>query len=138
MRIVISSEPRLLHIVRGVVRCRALEAGFTATDAEQLAMAIDEAAANVIRHAYNNRPDAKLALDIEGFPDRLEFALEDRGRKVEAEEMRPRSLEEVRPGGLGTYFIHCFVDSAVYDKSFAQGNRLKLVKYLPRRDSAEK
>lgn len=136
MRIVISSEPRLLHILRGVVRCRASEAGFLSSDTEHLAMAIDEAAANVIRHAYHNRPDARLALEIQSFPDRIEFALEDLGPKVEARDIRPRSLEDVRPGGLGTYFIRCFMDVAAYDENFPHGNRLRLVKYLRRKDSS--
>jgi len=137
MRIVISSEPRLLHILRGVVRCRALEVGFAASDAEYMAMAIDEAAANVIRHAYSNRSDARLALEIQSFPDRIEFTLEDRGRKVRVRDIRPRALDDIRPGGLGTYFIRCFMDVAAYDESYREGNRLKLVKYLRTKDSAK-
>lgn len=130
MRVVINSEPRLLHILRGVVRCCALGAGFCASEADCLAMAIDEAAANVIRHTYRNRADGTLMLEIQSFPDRIEFALEDRGPKVEQRNIRPRPLEDVRPGGLGTYFIRCFVDVAAYDESFAEGNRLRLTKYL--------
>ncbi len=135
MRIVISSEPRLLHIFRGVVRCRALQEGFRASDAECMAMAIDEAASNVIRHTYRNRADSKLALEIQSLPDRLEFALEDLGPKVEPREIQPRALEDIRPGGLGTFFIRCFMDTATYDEDFPEGNRLRLVKYLPPKDS---
>lgn len=135
MRIVISSEPRLLQVLRGVVRCRAQEAGFPASDGDCLAMAIDEAAANVIRHAYENRPDGRLALEIETFPDRIEFVLEDHGTKVREEEIRPRPLDEVRPGGLGTYFISCFMDVSSYDADYVDGNRLRMVKYLPGKGS---
>lgn len=131
MRIVISSEPKLLHILRGVVRYRAQEMGFPDSDAECLAMAIDEAAANVIRHAYGNRRDARLALEISTYPDRIEFVLEDSGPKVGAEVLRPRPLDDVRPGGLGTLFIHRFIDGCSFDEDFAEGNRLRLVKYLP-------
>ncbi len=99
-------------------------------------MAIDEAASNIIRHAYSNRPDGELSVDVRDFSDRIEFTLEDSGPKVNPENIRPRSLDEVRPGGLGTYFINCFMDTAAYDESFTGGNRLKLVKYLPRRGSA--
>jgi anti-sigma regulatory factor (Ser/Thr protein kinase) len=136
MRISISSEPRLLHILRSVVRWRSLEAGFPPSDAEYLALAIDEAAANVIRHVYGARPDATLALEIKSFVDRIEFALEDRGPKVKACDIQPRPLDDIRPGGLGTYFIRCFMDVSSYDESFAEGNRLRLVKYLPRKGSA--
>lgn len=133
MRIVISSEPRLLHILRAVVRHRAQESGFSTEDAECLALAIDEAASNVIRHTYHNRPDAQLVLEIRVFPDRLEFILEDTGPKVQPELIRHRRLDDLRPGGLGTYFINCFIDETSYDLDFPGGNRLRMVKYLSRK-----
>ncbi len=135
MKIVISSEPRLLHILRCAVRRRAQESGFSSADGECLAMAIDEAAANVIRHTYADRRDARLALEIQNFPDRMEFVLEDFGPKVPTEAIRPRPLDEVRPGGLGTFFINCFMDASTYDKDYVEGNRLRMVKYLPRKVS---
>jgi anti-sigma regulatory factor (Ser/Thr protein kinase) len=135
MRIAIDSEPRLLSILRGVVRFCAREAGFSSSEAECLAMAIDEAAANIIRHTYAGRPDALLALEVTRFADRLEFILEDGGPKVCEELIHPRSLEDVRPGGLGTFFISSFMDECTYDRDFKDGNRLKLVKYLSRKGS---
>ena len=102
-------------------------------EAERLALAVSEAAANVIRHTYGGREDARLALEIRTFPDRLEFVLEDWGPKVQAERFRPRSLDEVRPGGMGTLFINSYMDACVYDPEFAEGNRLRMIKYFPRK-----
>ncbi len=133
MKITISSEPRLLHILRGVVRWRAEESGFLSSDVESLALAIDEAVSNVIRHTYLSRPDGKVSLEIRTFSDRLEFVLEDSGPKVKREDIRPRSLDEVRPGGLGTLFINCFIDESFYEGERVEGNRLRMVKYLPGR-----
>jgi anti-sigma regulatory factor (Ser/Thr protein kinase) len=135
MRIAIDSEPRLLSVLRGVVRFRAQEAGFSNWEAERLAMAIDEAAANIIRHTYGGRQDALLALEVRHLEDRLEFILEDWGPKVSEERIHPRSLEDIRPGGLGTFFISTFMDECTYDRDFKGGNRLKLVKYLSRKGS---
>jgi sigma-B regulation protein RsbU (phosphoserine phosphatase) len=133
MRIAIGSEPRLLSILRSVVRFRAQEAGFADNQAERLAMAIDEAAANIIRHTYGGRPDDRLALEVREYRDRLEFILEDWGPKVCENLIHPRSLEDLRPGGLGTLIIASFVDESSYDPEFKNGNRLKLVKYLSRK-----
>jgi anti-sigma regulatory factor (Ser/Thr protein kinase) len=135
MRIVLSSQPRLLHVLRGVVRWLAVASGFPESEAESLAMAINEAAANVIRHTYGHREDAPLALEFKKFPDRVEFLLEDWGPKVRAEQIRPRPLDDVRPGGLGTFFINSLMDACSYDPEFAQGNRLRMVKYFPRKTS---
>ena len=136
MRIVLSSDPRLLHVLRSVIKCCAEGAGFPDSDAESLAMAIDEAAANVIRHTYANRPDAKLALEIRTFPDHVEFILEDWGPKVHSELIRPRPLDEIRPGGLGTFFIQRFMDESSYDGNCPEGNRLRMIKNLPRKVSS--
>jgi anti-sigma regulatory factor (Ser/Thr protein kinase) len=133
MRIVISSHPRLLNILRSVVKYRAQLVGFPESDVDWLAMAIDEAAANVIRHAYKNSQDGKLALTIQAFPDRMEFILEDWAPKVNPQKVKPRALDEVRPGGLGTFFMHSFMDSCCFDEHFDAGNRLIMVKYLPRK-----
>lgn len=133
MRIVISSDPRLLHVLRGAVSVCAQGVGFGESDAENMARAIDEAAANVIRHTYRNRREGRLALEIRCHSDRMEFFLEDTGPKVSPETLRPRPLEEVRPGGLGMHFIRSLMDEGDYDPDFAEGNRLRLVKYLPRK-----
>jgi anti-sigma regulatory factor (Ser/Thr protein kinase) len=135
MRLVLSSQARLLHILRGVVRCLAVGSGFPESEAESLAMAINEAAANVIRHTYGGRDDAPLALQFKKYPDRVEFLLEDWGPKVQAEQIRPRPLDEVRPGGLGTFFINSLMDACSYDPEFTEGNRLRMVKYFPRKTS---
>ncbi len=130
-RIVINSEARLLHVMRCVVRHRAVDAGVAAEDVDCLTVAIDEAASNIIRHAYGNRADGRLVLNIATYPDRIEFVLEDNGPKISPEAWRPRPLDEVRPGGLGTHFIKCFMDVISYDEDFVGGNRLRLVKHIP-------
>jgi len=133
MRIAIGSEPRLLSIMRSVVKFCTQVAGFSKSDSEYLALAIDEAAANIIRHTYGGRHDAVLVLEIHTFPDRLEFILEDSGPKVCEDRIRPRPLDELRPGGLGTFFIYSFMDECSYDPNYQDGNRLKLVKFLSRK-----
>ncbi len=98
-------------------------------------MAVDEAASNIIRHSYGNRPDNELTLTAQVLSDRLELMLEDRAPRVEGSKCRPRALEDLRPGGLGTYFINHFMDEVAHE-DVPEGNRLRLVKYFPRKDSA--
>ena len=132
IKIAIASEPRLLNILRGVVKFCAHSAGLPESETEYLALAIDEAAANIIRHTYCSRHDELMSLEVRCLPDRLEFILEDFGPKVREDLIRPRPLDELRPGGLGTFFIYSFMDKCSYDPEFKHGNRLKLVKFLKR------
>jgi anti-sigma regulatory factor (Ser/Thr protein kinase) len=137
MRMVISAQPRLLHVLRGAVRYYAHEVGFSESEVDALAVAVSEAAANVIRHTYHGSPTGRMALEVLDFADRLEFVLEDSGPKVSPERVRHRPLNDVRPGGLGTFFIKCFTDCSSYDAAFTEGNRLRLVKYKGNRASGE-
>ncbi len=91
IRIAISSEPRLLNILRAVVKFCAQEAGLSKSDVEYAALAIDEAAANVIRHTYGGRHDALLALAVRSLPDRLEFLLGLRSQGPRASDPTPAS-----------------------------------------------
>jgi anti-sigma regulatory factor (Ser/Thr protein kinase) len=131
MRVGVSSDPRLLGVLRAAVKFRALDAGFPESEAEQLALAVHEAAANVIRHTYQNRLDARLELEIRAFPDRMEFLLEDEGPKAPAEALRPPPVQELRPGGLGIQLMLQVMDECALDADFPGGNRLRMVKRLP-------
>ena len=117
MRIEIGSETRLLPVLRGVVRWRAKESGLSERDADCLVMAVDEAAANVIRHTYGERKVARPALDIRAYEDRIELVLEDWVPKGSfgAGAALAHWMTFV-PGGLGTFFIKSFVDEACYDE----------------------
>ena len=130
MKIVISSQARLLNILRGAVTYRALRAGFTPSEAEHMTVAINEAAANVIRHAYKNSGKGTVSLEIVTHPDRMVFILEDSAPKVQPSAIRSRPLDEIRPGGLGTFFINSYMDECAFDEQCAEGNRLVMVKFF--------
>jgi anti-sigma regulatory factor (Ser/Thr protein kinase) len=130
MEITITSELKLVRVFRQAVQRRARGSGFTEEDSDRLASMIDEAACNVIRDTYQNRPGFKLTLKILSYPDRLEFILEDSGPKVSTRGGRPRAPDETRPAGPST-FIRTSMDAVSYDENPDEGNRLKLVKFLP-------
>ena len=92
LRIVITSEARLLHILRCAVRFCAQEAGVSASDMDCLTMAIDEAASNIIRHVYKDEPSGRLGLEIRAFPDRMEFTLEDSCPNISPQSSPPPTL----------------------------------------------
>lgn len=136
MKVLINSEPKLLSVLRGMVRYRAQELGFAEEEAEALAAAVNEAAANVMRHTFEQRRDGRLLLEIRSAGDRVEFLLEDSGPKVRAEQVRAQPLGDVRPGGLGMHVIHGVMDSFGYDEDFQGGNRLRMSKRFPRKVSS--
>jgi anti-sigma regulatory factor (Ser/Thr protein kinase) len=124
------SDPRLLRVVRSVVGQMAGLCGFEEDEARFIVVAVDEACANIIRHAYGGRTDGDIRLACSAEDDRIEFTLIDRGRAPQdVARLQPRSLEELRPGGLGMHLIRSVMDQVRF--RFGEGeNQLQLTKLL--------
>jgi anti-sigma regulatory factor (Ser/Thr protein kinase) len=138
LRLELPSDPEILCVVRSAVMRLAEELGFRAEECRGLTRAVDEALANIIRHAYDGRPGQPIELLCRRVEDRagkqqrpgLEIDLVDHGTAADRKKLCGRSLDEIRPGGLGIHFIQDGVDVMEYSSS-ARKNRLRLVKYLP-------
>ena len=134
------SSPGLLSVVRGTVARLAEYLGFPITEARSITRAVDEALTNIVQHSYGNRPGQPITLyfrrarrrrQCEEVESGLEILLCDRGPAVDPSKFRGRPLEEIRPGGLGLYFIRQAMDIVEFSRKSAT-NRLRLVKYLAR------
>lgn len=127
---IIPSNPMYLRAVRSLVEEVTYEMGFSARKRSQIVHAIDEALTNVIKHSYEGRSDKKIIVTLREALDRLEVSIRDFGKKVHPARIKPRKLHDVKPGGLGTYFIRQSMDVVCYDISPPRGTELKMVKYL--------
>jgi len=145
LRLELPSNPEILCVVRSAVMRLTETIGFPAAECRALTRAVDEALANIIRHAYGGRPGKPIELLCRRTQNRtggkpragLEIVLVDQGAAVDRKKLCGRSLDDVRPGGLGLHFIQEGVDVMQYT-SQAHRNRLRLVKYLPAAESKPK
>lgn len=116
-------------VVRDTVRSAARFCGFDEPTAQDIVLAVGEACQNVILHAYDGRGDGPILLDILDDVDRMILRVTDFGPAVAPAAVRPRPLQELRPGGLGTHFIHALMDSADFGRSpNGVGNVLQMTK----------
>jgi len=119
---------RLAEVRRAVERA-ARAAGCSAECARDVVMAVDEACQNVIRHAYGGECDEPIELEIRRDGDRLVLRLRDHAPPVDPARVRPRDLDDVRPGGLGVHFIRELMDDTRFLPSPAGGgNLLQMIK----------
>lgn len=127
----VESHPKLLKIVRCGIQhlCNLCE--FADIAKNELILAVDEAVANIIRHAYKGANDKPIYVFCEVHEDRLQIVLQDFGEKVDTSIVKSRDLDDVRPGGLGVHFIQSVMDEMEFSYSKEEGNKLRLVKYLP-------
>ena len=89
---------------------------------DELVLAIAEAAQNVVKHAYKGVEDTSdhMQIKISLTGDQLEIGFYDKGKPVVAENIQHRKLDDIKPGGLGTYFIIQIMDDAVFKKDQQQ------------------
>jgi len=133
----LDSDPRYLAGARELVAAVARRLGFGELDCSRIALAVDEALANVICHGYQRDPRGRIWLRLATIdpPDPeagVWIVIEDEGKQVDADQIRGRDLADVRPGGLGVHIIHEVMDEVRYEKRERVGMRLTMVKRLER------
>ena len=83
---------------------------------DELVLAIAEAAQNIVKHAYKDVEDTsdKMEITISLKDGELEIGFFDKGRAVDQNNVRHRKIDDVKPGGLGTFFIQQIMDAVVF------------------------
>ena len=81
---------------------------------DELVLAIAEEAQNIVKHAYNNEKTEDKWKSKFGWRWPLEIGFFDKGRPVEKDKIRHRKIDDIKPGGLGTFFIQQIMDAVVF------------------------
>ncbi len=130
LRLVMPSHPRFLCVVRAAVSELGLAYGLPEESSREITLALDEALANIIRHAYKNRYDQEIELNCQTGADQMEFTLLDWGEPPDPARICGQPLDEVSLSGRGTHLIKAIMDEVCYER-VRGGNQLKLIKRLP-------
>jgi serine/threonine-protein kinase RsbW len=109
-------------------------AGFGRAAADQIALAVDEAATNAIEHAYRGAGDRVVELRYDDRGDDLRVDVVDNGARVDPKAMPRVDLDkyasEGRKGGLGVHLMSKIMDSVTFRRS-ARRNVCCLVRHKP-------
>ncbi|MDX2133096.1 MAG: ATP-binding protein [Planctomycetota bacterium] len=133
LRVEMVSNPRYLCALRELMISMSRQLDFTETQCSQIALAVDEAVTNIIRHGYAGRTDRPIVVAVMPFRDvargeGVRIVIEDEARQVDPSTIRGRDLADIRPGGLGVHIIREVMDDVAYERRGAAGMRLTLVK----------
>ena len=126
------SQPRLLGAVRAMLETFAERIGFCETRRGELVLAVDEAMTNIIRHGYGHAPDCRIWLSLRELPSPrrgIRVEIEDHQAAFDPEEVAGRSLDEVRPGGLGLHLIRQLTNVCRHERRSEGGMRLVIEKF---------
>ncbi len=85
---------------------------------DELVLAIAEAAQNIVKHGYKGVEETtdRMEIKISLKDGQLEIGFFDKGKAVVPENVQHRQLDDIKPGGLGTFFIKQIMDAAVFKK----------------------
>lgn len=130
-RIHFLSRADKLKPVRSAVRQLVIEQGGNEDSVDCIVMAINEACMNVIQHAYQHQDDGEVILEFWKDGGELVIRIYDFAGKVDVNNIHPRALDDIRPGGLGVHLIQKVMDTVDYkDMSENEGNLLEMRKKL--------
>ena len=137
LRVHLESNPEALCLVRAILLRATEMLHFHALDSRAIVRSVDEALANVIRHAYKGQGGLPIGVTCRRIwggtnatkPRGLEIVLEDSGVAADPKKFQGRSLEQVRPGGLGLHFMKESMDVVEFSRKNGK-NLLRMVKYL--------
>lgn len=118
-----------LKDLRRLVRSLLGKEGYKSDFIRRMVLAVNEASANIIKHAYTDSTTEKFRLEILTDDVDLMFRLTDSAPTLDKSAIKPRALDDIRPGGLGVHFIYEIMDDVEFlDASDGLGNIMQMTK----------
>jgi len=130
-RLVISSSPSDVKVVRRHVEQLCHTLGFSDEETFNIKLSINEAQANVIEHAYRGSHTGKMIVTFVSHHDQLDIIIRDFGGHESQSIKGASHLDELEGSGLGLFLINTFMDKVQYKRMPGGGTELVLTKYLP-------
>ncbi len=95
----------------------------------QLGLAANEAATNIMKHAYEGRKTGKINIVAEAFVDRIVLCFNHWGRVFEPpKSAQPPPVEDLNENGYGLFVIQSYVDNVTYSTDREGRSSICLVK----------
>jgi len=132
----VPSSTENLAMIRDFVASIGAKAGFDEDEAARITLAVDEACANVIEHAYGSEETHVVTVRARLDNRDLVFDIIDNGRGFVAGQIDELDVEELirrrKSGGLGLRLIRAIMDEVNYQITPGEKNELHMVKRLRR------
>ena len=110
----LNSDPEQIADARRIIEGVAAAAGFAEASAGQIGLCVNEALANVIRHAYSGVPGMPIHLTVEiareGPSVEMRLKIRDWGNGRNPADCPPRPRDLVEPGGVGMICLRELMD----------------------------
>lgn len=132
----VPSSTENLAMIRDFVASIGAKAGFDDNEVARITLAVDEACANVIEHAYSSDETRLVTIRATLDSADLSFEIVDNGRGFEPSQVSEDDVAELirrrKSGGLGLRLIRAVMDDVQYQITPGEKNELRMVKHIRR------
>jgi len=129
----IPSQTEKLNVAREFVADAAKVFGFKEDDVNNIALAVDEACTNIIKHAYSYASDKEIDIVVSMKKPEFEILIQDKGKHFNPNQIPVPNMKEYmshyKRGGLGMYLMKKLMDKVEYS-IHPKKNVVRLIKYL--------
>jgi serine/threonine-protein kinase RsbW len=124
-----------LAMIRDFVSKVGEKAGFDEKEVMKLSLAVDEACANVIEHAYGDIPiKGQVRVRVTFDAEEVIIEVVDTGKGFDPSQLPVKDVEQLvrerRSGGLGWRLIRSVMDEVHYQMVPGEKNELRMVKKI--------
>ena len=110
----VDSHPANLAAVRKSIESFATDGGFDEKTVAEIGLCVNEAMANVIRHAYANQTDKPILVTASSDDRQITITLRDWGNGVDPSTLPHRAHDPNTPGGVGLICLRQWMDQVTY------------------------
>lgn len=129
----ISASTDNLQTIRDFIQRLAKEAHFDSEQIDQIALAVDEACTNAIKHAYQYDASKKIDIEIWLAPEKMEIVVTDYGPGFDPDKLPEpdinHSMKNGKAGGLGIHLMKKVMDEVRFEIRPGQKNAVHLIKF---------
>lgn len=130
----VPSSTENLALIREFVTTVGQQAGMSETEIGKIELAVDEACANVIEHAYGHDASKEVTVRANVDDNSITFEIVDTGKGFDpsavAQEELDRLIQQRKDGGLGMRLIKKLMDEVQYEIVPGQKNELRMTKRI--------
>ncbi|MBE2279007.1 MAG: ATP-binding protein [Ignavibacteriaceae bacterium] len=130
----VKSSLENLAVIRDFISDSALDSGINKEVVDRIILAVDEASSNIMRHAYKDRPEGVITVQISVKNNECVVTLIDNGIGFSLEKVREPNmlsyLKEKKRGGLGIHLMKILMDNVDYSSIDGEYNKLVLTKKI--------
>lgn len=135
----VPSSTENLALIREFVTSIGRQATLNEEEINKLELAVDEACANVIEHAYGHDITKDVSVRATFDDEKLKISVIDEGRGFDPTGVNQKSLDQLvherRSGGLGIRIIKTLMDEVSYEIEPGQKNELHMTKLIKKQPS---